>query len=118
VFDDIQREARHFSLHKTCAEAVFATTLVCGENPSRTCATSRIYVVAPFCVFTGRPLISAIVSGCRSSDLILQVAILAVPEGKIRFWALMALTTSTGGQSFGLHCGGIDIHGSTRCLPP
>ena len=39
------------------------TMLVCGRNPSRTCATSRRYSVDEFVVFTGRSFSSAMVCG-------------------------------------------------------
>src|SRR3954466_6053144 len=92
---------------------------VWGEKPSRTWATPRRYVVVPFCVLIGRALISAIVSGLPFMETwYWSEPILAVPEGRIRFWTLIAFTTSTGVSLLACMAAVSISTASTRCLPP
>ena len=73
------------------------TMFVCGEKPSRTCATSRSQVVALPAVRTGRSPRPAMASGEPFMRTVYSVAPnFAVPEGRIRFCTLMAFTTSAG----------------------
>ena len=95
------------------------TMLVCGENPSRTCATSDRYVVAPLRVRTGMLLSPAMVSGEPLVASVYSVApILAVPDGSTRFCALTALTTSLGVRPLASSASVSRSTEITRCLPP
>jgi hypothetical protein len=56
-----------------------------------------MYVVAPLTVRTGRSLSPSIASGDPFIRTVYSVAPnFAVPDGRIRFWVLIALTTSAG----------------------
>ncbi len=73
------------------------TTLVCGGEPLRTLATSRMKIGTPLTVLIGRSFSSATVSGLlfiRTSYS--MPPIFDVPPGRIRFCWLTALTTSVG----------------------
>ncbi len=73
------------------------TTLVCGEKPSRTLATSPRTSVAPLRVLTGIALSWAMVPGVPlSATAYSEASIFCVPAGRIRFCALTALTMSVG----------------------
>jgi len=95
------------------------TILVCGEKPSRTWATSDRYVVAPFRVITGILFRPSTVSGDPLVANTYSVPpILAVPEGKTRFWVLTALTTSVGVKPLASNAAVSRSTEMTRCLPP
>src|SRR5512132_1989108 len=70
---------------------------VCVVKPSRTLATSRRYVVVPPTVRTGRSFKPETASG--ELFILTEYSVspnFAVPDGRIRFCALTALTTSAG----------------------
>ena len=75
------------------------TMFVCGGDPSRTCATSRRKTTAPLAERTGRLFSPSIVVGLLFVSIAYsKVPILDVPAGRIRFCALIALTTSAGAR--------------------
>ena len=95
------------------------TMLVCGEKPSRTCATSRKYVVAPLIVRTGRSLSPSITLGELFIATLYSIApILAVPEGRIKFCEFTALTTSLGARPRACSAGMSRSTEISRVLPP
>ena len=71
------------------------TMFVCGALPSRTCATSLMKTTAPLRDRIGRSFNPSIVPGALLvSTAYSNWPIFAVPAGRIRFCALIALTTS------------------------
>ena len=95
------------------------TTLVCGEKPSRTWATSRSSVVAPPWVRIGRSESPAMASGEPFMRTVYSVAPnLAVPAGRIRFCRLTALTTSAGDSPRACSAAVSMSTEISRCLPP
>ena len=75
------------------------TMLVWGGAPSRTCATSCRNTTAPPADRIGRLLSPSIVVGLLLVSMAYsKIPILEVPAGRMRFWALMALTTSVGAR--------------------
>ena len=95
------------------------TILICGENPSRTCATSRKKVVAPPTVRTGILLSSAMLGGDEFSDTLNSVSpIFVVPAGSVRFCVVMALMMSEEVIPLASKaCGSISTD-TARTLPP
>ena len=76
-------------------------------------------MVAPFAVLTGRSFSSAIVPGVPFiSTLYSSGPILAVPVGRVRFCAFMALTTSIGESPFACSRGRSRSTWTCRILPP
>src|SRR5258708_22189617 len=78
------------------------TMFVWGGKPSRTQATSLMYMVVLPIVLTGMRLSCAMVWGAAlaMSTSYSFVPILDVPVGRIRFWAEIAVTTSNGERPF------------------
>jgi len=73
------------------------TTFCCTSQPSCTWPMSLRKTVAPFTTLTGMLLRSSMVAGIALVSTVYCVSpILAVPEGRVRFWAFTAFTMSSG----------------------
>ena len=73
------------------------TIFCCTIDPSRTCATSLRKMVDPFMNLTGIMLRSSMVAGVALVRTVYCLSsILAVPDGRVRFCVLTALTMSSG----------------------
>ncbi len=73
------------------------TMFCCTSQPSCTWPTSLMNTVAPFTTLIGMSFSSSIVAGVALVRTTYWVSpILAVPDGRVRFWVLIAFTTSSG----------------------
>ena len=97
-------------LSSTERRPFWRTTFCCTSQPSCTWPTSLTKTVAPFTTLIGMLLRSSIVGGVALVRTVYCVSpIFAVPAGKVRFWALTALTTSQRRQPLGQQLCRVDI---------
>ena len=95
------------------------TTLVWGEKPSRTWATSLMYTVAFCTTLIGRSLSSGTVRGLAfMATSYSNSPILAVPDGSTMFCWPRVLTMSIGARPFDWSRRGSRSTITCRCLPP
>ncbi len=119
MMSSVDAEPLFSTLISTARRPSTRTMLPCGGKPSRTCATSRMKITAPFTVRIGSALSWSMVNGLLLRRMLYsKPPIFCVPAGMIWFCCASAVATSCADSPLACSACGSRSICTWRTLPP